>query len=510
MGKKKYIVCVLSILFICTSLKISAQENIQATTEEEATFVWQLKESDLNKITDIRTQFKKQNSGYSRPMPPGKSRLQFAPKGKLEMSDEAKQIINSSGNIVYFDEHITFKDTIIVSPLFLPLVQKGRILPKVLPFENIDILPEEPRSPYDNPVPQEEIFKQEIRRLEFERSAIDYITQHHPTLFKYSEKDLPKEVIVPVEIKKELRENMPVLTEKEIKPSVNVDEMEAPIKFIPERMYWKSNFESLIQFSQNHFSDNWHKGGTSNLYLLTRHIVNYNYSKDKVVFNNTMDVKIGFNNAPNDTLRKHRVADNTLRVYSSLGYQAFNKKWHYTVNGDFNTQMFKSYAENTKNLQVAFLAPYTATLGVGMTYSFYKQFDQHQKLSFKITMDPVSLTYRKTINKDINMGAHGFQRIPDTDEFKTHYTNFGSTVRVENIVFQINKNVTWSSRILYTTNYERATAEFENNIKFILSRFLSANLFLYSRYDDGVAKREGSDTYFQFNESLTIGFNYKW
>lgn len=511
--KATYLLSVL-LLFI-SSLLTNAQEIIpvvtsiqekQSVASQADTMVsLEIKDSNLNKIADIREQFEKQNATYSKPSVPSQSLLRFIQKDKLEISQEAKELINNISRTAVFNDYVSFNDTVIVNPLFLPLVFKGNILPENIEFTDTDILHK--KTPYDSLIQQDSLFKEELRRVELEQSMYTYIRKNHPTYFKYSEQDFPKETITPLEIKKEIHEDMPIIVKKEVK---TLDDMEAPAKFIPDRMYWQSNFESLIQFTQNHFSENWHKGGTSNLNLLTRHIINYNYSKDKIVLNNTMDLKIGVYNAPNDTLRKYKVSDNSFRLYSSLGYQAFNNKWHYTITGEFNTQMFKNYAENTKNLQVGFLAPYTTTLGVGMTYSFNKQYEKYKKLAFILSIDPISLTYRKTIDKDINMGAQGFQKIPDTDEYKTHYTNFGSEIRIENITFQINRNILWTSRIKYTTNYERVIGEFENTMSFILSRFFSTNLYLYSRYDDGVTKTENSNSYFQLNESLMIGFNYKW
>ena len=43
-----------------------------------------------------------------------------------------------------------------------------------------------------------------------------------------------------------------------------------------------------------------------------------------------------------------------------------------------------------------------------------------------------------------------------------------------------------------------------------ISRFFSTRIYFHLRYDDGVEKTEDNKSYFQLNELLSFGFNYKW
>ena len=64
--------------------------------------------------------------------------------------------------------------------------------------------------------------------------------------------------------------------------------------------------------------------------------------------------------------------------------------------------------------------------------------------------------------------------------------------------------------MIYFTTYEMVNWDFENTFNLQISRFFSTRINLHVRYNDGVAKAEDFKSYFQFNQLLSFGFNYKW
>jgi hypothetical protein len=68
------------------------------------------------------------------------------------------------------------------------------------------------------------------------------------------------------------------------------------------------------------------------------------------------------------------------------------------------------------------------------------------------------------------------------------------------------KNISWSGRIYYYTNYEKVQLEWENTFNLAINKYLSTKLYLYPRFDDSVNRKEG-DSYLQFNELLSFGLN---
>ena len=94
-----------------------------------------LSEEELDNIVDIRKQFEKQNKTYSAPLAPSTNLLRFLKKDELEISDEAMywaRLVRDASTI--FDNTMTFRDTVIVNPLFMPIVFRGDYLPENLIF----------------------------------------------------------------------------------------------------------------------------------------------------------------------------------------------------------------------------------------------------------------------------------------------------------------------------------------------------------------------------------------
>ena len=117
---------------------------------------------------------------------------------------------------------------------------------------------------------------------------------------------------------------------------------------------------------------------------------------------------------------------------------------------------------------------------------------------------------------DMDLKRHGFKEkdnaaeLPDdVNKYRNSQSQIGSKLEA-NMTFNINRNVSWTSRFYYFTDYHRITGEFENTFNLQISRFFSTRINLHLRYDDGVAKNEDFDSYLQINELLSFGFNYKY
>ncbi|MEG1749936.1 MAG: DUF3078 domain-containing protein [Tannerellaceae bacterium] len=459
---------------------------------------------NLNKVVDLRSQFEKQNSTYSTPTQPSKSLLRFLKKDELEMSEEAlywAHMIRDASTI--FDENMTFRDTMIVDPLFMPPLFRGNVLPDNLTFYNFDFM--QSKAPQTQLFVMDTIFKDVQARKEQEAKMMLFVENNYPTSFRYSLSDLPKEVVKAKAIKKTTYEDLSL----KVKSEADFSDVTTPLKFIPARKYWQSHFESAIQFSQNYLSPNWHKGGSSNLNLFTKNYLRYDYNRDKVQLTNEMEVKVSFYTAPKDTLHNYKMGDDIFRLHSNFGYKAFNK-WFYTFDAEFKTQLFTNYAENTTKKLAALLSPMSVNLGLGMKYELnhiYKQ--RHKNLKLTVNMAPASYTYMYSTDKNIDLGRHGFKKIKGTDKFDNQLSQFGSTMRAD-LLINFNRNVSWQSRVYYFTSYDHVVGEFENTLTLAINRFFSTRIYAHLRYDDGVTKTEGFDSYFQVNELLSFGFNYKW
>lgn len=493
------------------------QSNQPVQTAVPDTFpLLDLEETELDKIPDLRAQFEKLNSSYSSPAAPSENLLRFLKKDEIELSPEAQYWVNwvrDPSTII--SPWATLRDTTIVNPLFTPILFKGGLIPEDLQLYDKDFIAKQrPNFPLFEP--DTTLFQDEILKNKLQNTAYNYVRVNYPEYFRYSERDLPTDVVKTHVIKKATYE--PELIKIESDPNAFSD-VDAPVKFIPERRYWTSNFESTMQFSQNYISPNWSAGGDPNFNMNTRQYFKYDYNKDKVQVTNELEFKLNMNTLPDktDSIHSYKINDQILRLHTLFGYKAFNK-WYYTVDISFNTQVVTNYAQNSETKLSAFLAPMTFNTGIGMKYELTKTLTKvrHRNIKLNVNMAPFSYNYMYSTQKgtDMDLKRHGFKEkdnaaeLPDdVNKYRNSQSQIGSKLEA-NMTFNINRNVSWTSRFYYFTDYHRITGEFENTFNLQISRFFSTRINLHLRYDDGVAKNEDFDSYLQINELLSFGFNY--
>jgi hypothetical protein len=141
-----------------------------------------------------------------------------------------------------------------------------------------------------------------------------------------------------------------------------------------------------------------------------------------------------------------------------------------------------------------------------MRYQLEKTYPKVKGKKFNLSADisPLSVEYITVLNKEIDPKRFGIK------EGKRHLKNLGSKLNAK-LDINFNKNVRYTSRLDYFTNYEKVTAEWENKLDMPINRYFSTTLYLFVRYDDNPKlKRDKTLGYFQLNELLTFGFSYKW
>lgn len=424
------------------------------------------------------------------------------PPTPLTMSDRAlywsRRWDNSANR---FPRYYTFRDTIIVNPLFMPVLFKKKNLDnarRIVFYHPIDLNARPWEQPLYRPV---RLFERTENCMIVRDYAYRYVRHYHPNYFRHSADDLPVERTLRMRMSGNVQ--VPVYHFDR-----TADDYDAPPKFIPDRRYWTSSFESSLRFSQNYVSPNWYKEGTSNLNILTKNLFQYDYARDRIQLKNLLQIDVSVYTASDDTLRNYKFGDNLLRFYSNFGYRAFSR-WFYTLDGEFKAPLFTNYKKNTDVPQVAFLSPFIVNTGLGMKYDLEKKFRaRHRSLKLSVNIAPISYTYMYSLDATVDRSPHGFAKTA-TGLYERTFHKFGSTIRMD-MVLKPNRNVTWKSRLYYNTTYQNVLAEFENSLDMAISRFFSTMINVYMRFDDSVTKTPGYDSYVQTNEVLSFGFSYKW
>lgn len=284
---------------------------------------------------------------------------------------------------------------------------------------------------------------------------------------------------------------------EKVSPKVNDMAETLPINIYVEKPnFWTFSGDYSLQLFQNYISDNWYKGGESNYSMLATVTLQANYNnKQRFRWDNKLEMRLGFQNTKGDTLHTVRASEDLIRYTGKVGLQA-SKKWYYTIQLIASTQFMRGLKSNDPHVYSKFLAPLYVNPSLGMDYNvnWFKG-----KLKGSAHLAPIA--YNLTYVRDKNLGSRF-----GIDVGKHTKSDFGSEVTID-LNWQITKDVRWKTRFYGYTTYKRAIMEWENTFTFVVNKYISSNLFLYPRFDDGVS-RDGDLGYWQMKEYISLGFSY--
>ena len=276
--------------------------------------------------------------------------------------------------------------------------------------------------------------------------------------------------------------------------------------------FWTRKADGFLQFMQNYVSGNWYKGGESNYSALGSLTIEANYdNKGKWKWDNKLEAKLGFLTSRSDSLHKWKSNEDLLRLTSKVGLQA-TKRWYYTLQVLAWTQFARGLKSNDHRTYSDFFSPFNLNVGLGMDYKV-EAFDK--KLTGTINLSPIALNYRyvdrtqfANQNSEHPTDYSWFPSRHGIDDGKRHLLDPGSQLTAD-LTWKLTENVTWKSRLWGFTSYHRGEIEWENTFQLKVSKYISANIFLYPRFDDGNVWDEDLG-YWQFKEYTSIGLSYSF
>lgn len=316
-----------------------------------------------------------------------------------------------------------------------------------------------------------------------------------PDYVKSTDTELAEAGELHEEITKPLRHKVEYATENEDLPEVHPD---VPLEIVVAKPnFWTFSGDYYLQFLQNFVSGNWYKGGESDYSMLASVTFQANYNnKQKVKFENKLELKLGLLTSRGDTLHNVRTSEDLIRYTGKLGLQA-TKNWYYTLQLIAQTQFMRGYKSNDAKVYSDILSPLNLNFSLGMSYNVDAF---NGKLKGSIQLAPFAYNFKYVGRREL-AADNGL------DAGKHTKNEFGSGCTFDlNWVFS--DLIKWKTRLYAYTTYKRMQMEWENTVTFQFNRYLSSNLFIYPRFDDSTANKDDSLGYWQFKEYLSIGFAY--
>lgn len=330
-----------------------------------------------------------------------------------------------------------------------------------------------------------------VKQMRLEDDFMYNTMIYHPKSIDYAYWDLPVPPTLPDD---------EVTFEAYIK-RLDLPEIEADKAILPEevlkKIHWLHNFNAMAQFSQAYVSANWYQGGNNHLSLLLG--ANWNVQLNQVyhpnlLFQSNLSYKLGLYSTPQDQVHKYAISEDVLQWNLNTGLKAL-RKWYYSFNAQFKTQIFKNYLANSYTRKASFLSPGDFNMGLGMSYS-----NKKPNIEFTATISPFSYNLKTCITDKIDHAQFNIEPNRYT------HSEFGSNAEF-NMNWKIRYNINYKTRMFLFSDYSYFLADWENTLNFEFNKFLSTQIYVHMRFDsstDPATKWK----HFMMREVLSFGLSY--
>lgn len=281
-----------------------------------------------------------------------------------------------------------------------------------------------------------------------------------------------------------------------------VPTMDESIEVVTRRPnFWKFSGNGSLQFSQNHFTENWYQGGEDNYSGNTNINLRLDFNNQKkITWNNQLEFQLGFQTNEADKRRTFRPTSNMIRFTTSFGYKAVNTLY-YSTQIRIQTQVVPTFQPNSTVVTSDIFSPMDVTIAPGLKYDI--AYGKKKRFTGSLNMAPLAYSIRYC-DRDNLVRNYGI------NEGHNSVHNFGPNITL-NTTYRVCNQVTWNSNIYWFSNLHYTKIEWTNTINFSFSKYISAQLYLYPRFDDSAEKfRNENGKFFMFKEYMSMGLNYSF
>ncbi len=320
----------------------------------------------------------------------------------------------------------------------------------------------------------------------------------YPWLIGQTEQDLADAGTLRHDITEQTIQNQGKLSEKLPEVDLPIDIHDTVVVVTRRPNFWKVSGNTSLKFSQNHYSKNWFRGGVDAFSGMSTLNLSANFNNQrKITWDNSLAAQLGFQTAKGDSRRAFRPTSNNVRINTKIGYKMY-KTIYYTTSVQMSTNIVPNYNSGTDVCNSDFMSPLDMSVAVGLDYKFSKK-----KFSGSLVVAPIAYTMRYVERKRLatNYGIRpGHQS----------YHRWGPNINF-NANWPIFKNVNWSTRVYWFSNLSYTQIDWENNFNFTLSKYISAALNIYPRFDDSAPRYKNENgKYLMLQEWFNIGLNYSF
>jgi hypothetical protein len=263
---------------------------------------------------------------------------------------------------------------------------------------------------------------------------------------------------------------------------------------LPVDTSWKNGGFFNANFSQVSLNQ-WAQGGENSLALASLLNLFANYAKDKITWDNNLDLAYAVLKSGSLEPRK---SDDRIDLTSKLG-RKISKNWSYSALLNFKSQFAKGYKYPDDSTVVSkFLSPGYVILSLGFNY---KPVDY-----FEVFISPA--TGRLTIVNEQELADAGAYGVKPGEKTRTE---FGAYLNMK-FKKDIMENVTLLTKLELFDNYSddngnnrtNVDVNWETGLMMKVNKLITATVATLLIYDHDVVKRT------QFKEVLGVGLGYKF
>jgi hypothetical protein len=269
---------------------------------------------------------------------------------------------------------------------------------------------------------------------------------------------------------------------------------------VTETSPWKYSGTSYLNLTQSSFS-NWAAGGENSIAVsMGINNIRLHYTKHKISWENGLTLGYGLQYQQG----KRSKTNDLIDFYSKVGYKAFGK-FSYATQITFKTQFDEGYSQYPitpeSQYNSKFMSPASGILSLGLDY--------RPNAEFSLVLSPLSGKYTLVLDDSLSkIGVYGVK------PGRNSYYELGASVIVT-YSKNITENITLRSVMDIFSNIlrnpENADINWDINIHFKVTKYISSNLSLNVKYDDDTKNNNAEKgPSLQFRQVLGIGFSYSF